>query len=68
MSQEADELKPCPFCGSTYIRIESLPKIYDAYTFKILEACVECLTCGAEGPKIAFVSDIRKAWNDCQRK
>ncbi len=57
-------LLPCPFCKSNELRIRKLPKIdKDFQDFKMYESCVECLNCGADGPKIAYVDDVITAWN-----
>ena len=59
-----DELLPCPFCRSKDLRIRGLPRIYNDLTgFEIVSSHVECLNCGADGPKIAFVKDVVIAWN-----
>lgn len=58
------DLIPCPFCKSKNLRISKEPKIsQDLQYFSFVDCCVECLNCGADGPKIAFVDDVKKAWN-----
>lgn len=62
-----DELKPCPFCGSTNISFgEILGKHVNEEEFRQSQ----CLDCGACGPETehtqsAAVNEIndRKAWN-----
>lgn len=55
--------KACPFCGSDDLRISKNIESENGYI--IAKATkVECLTCGVDGPKIAFVEDVLKAWND----
>jgi len=59
------ELKPCPFCASLCLRIVKSPKISNDFKdFKMYESQVQCLDCGADGPAIAYVSDVVKAWNE----
>ena len=58
-----NDLLPCPFCGSNDLRI---PKNIESENGYIVAKAttVECLECGASGPKIAYVSDVLKAWNE----
>lgn len=58
------DLLNCPFCGEKNLRIPKLPAISaDFQDFTLHESCVQCLTCGSDGPKAAFVSDVKKSWN-----
>lgn len=55
------KLNPCPFYASENLRTPKIPKIsQDLTTFDLLVSCVECLNCGADGPKIAYVNDVFK--------
>ena len=52
----SDELKPCPFCGGDYLRIQS--------------TYVHCNSCGGDGPEVSrrrgreYWGDLAiKAWN-----
>lgn len=61
----SDNLKNCPFCGGNNFRIPKAPIISSNYQdFKMYETTVSCNNCGADGPKIAYVDNVRKAWNE----
>jgi hypothetical protein len=51
-----DELKPCPFCGNDYIKVDSM-------RFGMQAWCPECL---AHGPttQVAPGGTAQSAWND----
>lgn len=62
---------PCPFCGSTEIKIRKIPLVdrdceeFEVYNnFKIHSIFVECMRCGARGPTIAFVDNVISAWDN----
>lgn len=60
-----EELKPCPFCGSNELRTTKAPKISNDYKdFTMFETNVSCMNCWASGPPIAYVENVRKAWNE----
>jgi len=53
------DLKPCPFCGSSKIRVDS----------GVLSShCAKCIPCEAEGPYVdsGDPEEIIKAWNNRQ--
>lgn len=59
------DLLACPFCASHLLRVVKLPLIEkDFQNFTIHDSHIECLNCGADGPKMAFVTDVKKAWNE----
>lgn len=65
MNDDILNLKECPFCGSKDLRIPKAPKISsDFKDFKMYETCVHCVNCGASGPTIAYVDDVKIAWNE----
>ena len=68
------ELKPCPFCGSTYIRIGESDKLENhAIKFEEPAAFVECMNCRAVAgffktnyryyEKTTARKEAIKAWN-----
>lgn len=58
------DLLPCPFCDSKKLRVVKLPRISkDFKAFTMIPSRVDCLGCGAGGPEIAYVKDIKEAWN-----
>ena len=50
-----EELKPCPFCGSTDVIIECTHAI--ECTIERQLGWVECMQCGAQGSVIEVVGD-----------
>lgn len=64
-SHESDELKPCPFCGSTDIE-ENATAVISGRTTESQSGWVECRTCTAEGPTEEVSEGFqpaRDAWN-----
>lgn len=59
--ERTKELKPCPFCGDTHIRI----KRHSSYQFGEVWWDVRCLRCGAKIENRLFdtESDAVFAWN-----
>lgn len=59
--ERTKELKPCPFCGNTHIRI----KRHSSYQFGEVWWDVRCLRCGAKIENRLFdtESDAVLAWN-----
>jgi Lar family restriction alleviation protein len=53
---EREPLKPCPFCGSNNVRVD---------TFQPYEAIcwVECGRCGTSGSRAYTIDEAIKAWN-----
>ncbi len=51
------ELKPCPFCGSTNLKIVSYNSIAGACKM------VECMDCFAQVPSRATKAEAIAAWN-----
>lgn len=51
-------MKPCPFCGSEEIRIESIAALADQQT-----AYARCLSCEARGPSTGGEIYARERWN-----
>lgn len=47
-----EELRPCPFCGSTDLTVRRLP------------TQVFCTVCGAEGPQGEMVHEAMVLWNN----
>lgn len=59
------DLLPCPFCQGNNLRISKLPLIDQSFKdFKMYDSCVQCLECGADGPKMAFVKNVTQSWNE----
>lgn len=54
----SDDLKPCPFCGSTHIRAEQYNN----------EKRMFCHDCEAGGPPDTYQSGVKKAWNTRPRE
>lgn len=48
------ELKPCPFCGGTKIKIDSIPNVAQFY---------RCEKCKARGPYWTTGENADKKWN-----
>jgi hypothetical protein len=59
-----ETLKPCPFCGDICFRIPKNIYINWDNELKIEDTNVQCTNCGAEGSKIAYLNDTKKAWNE----
>jgi hypothetical protein len=57
------KLKPCPFCASENLRTSKNFGIYER-ELKETVVYIECLNCGCDGPKIAYVDDPEKEWNE----
>ena len=59
------DLLPCPFCLGKNLRVRKLPLIdKKSETFVMHDSAVECLDCGSDGPKRAYVDNVKKAWNE----
>jgi len=56
-------MKPCPFCGSVDLRTSTTSKIEDN-KFVCQIQCIQCMFCGAEGPKKFYVNDPVSKWDD----
>ncbi|AZN71832.1 restriction alleviation protein, Lar family [Georhizobium profundi] len=52
MTNEADELKPCPFCGGRDMRVN-----------RTTASWISCNDCGAETDSRANEGQARAAWN-----
>jgi len=53
-----EELKPCPFCGSTDLVVREL--YAGEYPSPVV---VKCYNCGACGPTGDYESPAERAWN-----
>ena len=59
------DILPCPFCNSKHLRVVEFPLLNnDCTDCTTICSHVRCIDCGADGPRIAFVEDVIKAWND----
>lgn len=58
MSEDTQEIKPCPFCGYKFGRVVG--------TFDIGHQVV-CDACGACGPDQPETEDAIKEWNEAKR-
>lgn len=58
------ELKPCPFCASHDVRESK--NVYINKENEVVTAIshIQCLNCGTDGPKLMYVLDVFKAWNE----
>ena len=55
----SEELKPCPFCGSTDIRIKNISLASSTR----LPFWAHCASCGADGPHKSDFGYAIAAWN-----
>lgn len=63
-NEQASGLLPCPFCASNDLRTKKTPIFNDDFSiYKMIDSRVQCLNCGADGPALAFVEDVKNAWN-----
>jgi Lar family restriction alleviation protein len=63
-----DQLKPCPFCGSSDLKEESGACIdyHDGTSHQ--DGWIGCKGCGAWGPNVELINEepyqkVREAWN-----
>lgn len=50
----------CPFCGGKAIQAVTLPEDEEGTRFTYQ---LECMTCGAAGPRQSILADATRKWN-----